>query len=149
MDKVKIPPVPYREELKAYLKALFGWLSPRFIVLYGSVARGDFGVGSDVDLLVVSEDFPKNFDERLKMLFALNPTTAPIEPVGYTPREFEELLRRRHATALYAMDEGIPLYDDGLYLKMKEQFERLKKELGLVKCEGGWQAKKIIAECFT
>ncbi|MDI6805129.1 MAG: nucleotidyltransferase domain-containing protein [Candidatus Bathyarchaeia archaeon] len=133
MVEIKLPNIPYKEALKAYLETLFSALSPRFIVLYGSAARGDFGVGSDVDVLVVSDGLPERFDDRLKMLFDINPTTAPIEPVAYTPEEFEELLRKRHATALYAMDEGVVLYDDGLYLEMKEKFERLKKDLRIVK----------------
>ena len=148
MGEIKLPNVLYREALEAYLKALFERLSPRFVVLYGSVARGDFGVGSDVDILIVAEGLPEKFEDRLKTLFDINPTTAPIEPIGYTPKEFEELLKRRHATALYAMDEGIPIYDDGLYLKMKELFERLKGDLKIVKGKVGWYAQKIITECL-
>jgi len=148
MGEIKIPEVPYKEALEAYLRSLLDELSPRLVVLFGSAARGDFGVGSDVDLLIIAEDFPERFDDRLRLLFNLNPTTAPLEPIGYTPEEFEALLMRRHPTALYAMEEGIPLYDDGLYQKMKEVFERLKADLRLVKGEGGWYAMKIIEECL-
>jgi len=149
MDKIEFPEVPYKEALRAYLKKLLDRLTPRFVVLFGSVVRGDFGVGSDIDVLIVSEDLPRDFDERLRLLFNLNPSTAPLEPVGYTPKEFKDLLKRRHPTALYAMDEGIPLYDDGSYLEMKRLFERLKVELKLVKGEGGWYSEKIIEECLS
>jgi len=149
MDKIELPEVPYKEALRAYLEKLLDKLTPKFVVLFGSVVRGDFGVGSDIDILIVSEDLPKNFNERLRLLFNLNPSTAPLEPVGYTPKEFTDLLKRRHPTALYAMDEGIPLYDDGSYIKMKKLFERLKVELKLVKGESGWYSKKIIEECLS
>ena len=149
MGEIKLLNIPYKDALEAYLKSLFDKLSPSFVVLYGSAARGDFGVGSDIDILVVADDFPKKLDDRLQLLFNINPTTAPLEPIGYTPKEFEELLRKRHATALYAMEEGIPLYDDGTYLKMKKMYERLKADLKIVKGKAGWYAEKIIAECLS
>jgi len=148
MGEIKLPSIPYKNALEAYLKSLFDRLSPSFVVLYGSAARGDFGIGSDVDILVVAEDFPTKLDDRLQLLFSINPTTAPLEPIGYTPKEFEELLRRRHATALYAMEEGILLYDDGTYLKMKKIYEKLKADLKIVKGKAGWYAEKIITECL-
>ncbi|MEM3011672.1 MAG: nucleotidyltransferase domain-containing protein [Candidatus Bathyarchaeia archaeon] len=148
MGEVRLPEVPYRDALKEYLEVLLGKLKVRFVVLFGSVARGNFGVGSDVDVFIVADGLSANFDERLKMLFSLNPTTAPIEPVAYTPEEFEVLLEKRHAGALYVMDEGIVLYDDGLYGVMKEKFERLKRDLGIVKGKVGWYAEKILAECL-
>lgn len=84
MGEIKIPDVPHRGALEAYLKILFNELSPRFVVLFGSAARGDFGVGSDVDILIVADDLPEKLDDRLRLLFSLNPTTAPLEPIGYT-----------------------------------------------------------------
>lgn len=148
MGEMKIPNIPYKNALEAYLKSLSNNVSPSFVVLYGSMARGDFGVGSDVDILVVAEDFPAKLDDRLQLLFNINPTTAPLEPIGYTPKEFEELLRKRHATALFAMEEGILLHDDGTYLKMKKMYEKLKADLKIVKGKSGWYAEKIITECL-
>lgn len=149
MVEIRLPNVPYKEALEAYLRALFSVLSPRFVILYGSAARGDFGVGSDVDLLVVADGLPEKFDDRLKLLFCINPTTAPIEPIGYTLEEFEELLGRRHATVLFALEEGIVLYDDGSFLGMKEKFEKLKRELKIVRGKVGWYVEKMLAECLS
>jgi len=149
MGEIKLPNVPYKNALEAYLKSLFDKLSPSFVVLYGSAARGDFGVGSDVDILIVAEELPAKLDDRLRLLFSINPTTAPLEPIGYTPKEFEELLRRRQATALYAMEEGILLYDDGTYLKKKKLYKKLKADLKIIKGKAGWYAEKIILECLS
>jgi hypothetical protein len=62
------------------------------IVLYGSYARGDWNEWSDIDLIVVSEDFQNlGYWERIdKLVDAIYPTRAPIEAVAMTPDEWEK-----------------------------------------------------------
>jgi len=48
-----------------------------------------------VDILIVSDLLPKNFQKRLKILSLLNDTFAPIEPVGYTSDEFRRVRREK------------------------------------------------------
>jgi predicted nucleotidyltransferase len=111
---------PYEKEVEIYCRKIAGMLRPRSIVLFGSMARGNYGVGSDVDILVISDNFPSNFLERLRLLFDANPTFAPIQAVGYTPAEFLKMIQRRHPTALYAVAEGKPLLDDGFFEEAKQ-----------------------------
>jgi len=69
-------------------------LKPRAVVLFGSFARGDINEGSDVDLLVVA-DFKEPFLDRIKLLLDLNDGTGlPLEPVGYTVEEFQEMRKK-------------------------------------------------------
>jgi hypothetical protein len=79
----------------------------------------------------------------LKLLNEINPTTAPIEALGYTTKEFEVMLRKKHLTALDALEEGLILYDDGYLPKIKKLFEKTKEELGLVKVEDYWESKAV------
>ena len=65
------------------------------MVIFSSIPKGIFGIGSDVDILIVSDLLPKNFQKRLKILFLLNDTFAPIEPVGYTSDEFRKVRREK------------------------------------------------------
>lgn len=65
---------------------------PREILLYGSHASGSAHEWSDIDLVVISDDFEKIPPlERLTLLsYAAWPVQAGIEAQGYTPREIAE-----------------------------------------------------------
>jgi len=62
------------------------------IVLYGSYAKGTQREGSDIDLVVVSEDFAgKDHWERIKLLSAaIYRLWEPIEAIAMTPEEWEQ-----------------------------------------------------------
>lgn len=61
------------------------------IILYGSYATGEFREGSDIDLIVISEDFEnKSYWERIELLSdAIYKVFKPIEAVAMTPEEWE------------------------------------------------------------
>lgn len=141
--------LPYEKEIETYHRQAVEKLKPRSIILFGSIATGEYGAGSDVDIMVISEDLPQNFLERLRVLSELNPTTAPIEALGYTPVEFLRMLERRHPTALYAVADGKPLYDDGFFDEAKRTFEQVKAKFDLVRTDRGWDARKLTSRAST
>lgn len=57
---------------------------------YGSYARGDWGVGSDVDLVAVVADSPAPFERRASE-WDLGPLPVPADLVVYTRAEWEAL----------------------------------------------------------
>jgi predicted nucleotidyltransferase len=61
------------------------------VVLYGSYARDDATQGSDIDLVVISDDFrDKTFWERIDILTdAIYEVMEPIEATAVTPEEWE------------------------------------------------------------
>lgn len=59
------------------------------VFLYGSVARGDFNLSSDIDLLVVSDALPNGPLERAEFLYRL--VEGREEPKGLLPREYAKL----------------------------------------------------------
>lgn len=67
-------------------------INPERITLYGSYAKGNPREGSDIDLIVVSDDFRgMNIRERLEILgLAAGKTFEPIESLGYTREEVEQ-----------------------------------------------------------
>jgi predicted nucleotidyltransferase len=67
-------------------------IRPQKIILYGSYARGEANLESDIDLVVISEDLTKwSGLERLEMLSRLTVSVdAPLEVIGYTPDEIAE-----------------------------------------------------------
>jgi predicted nucleotidyltransferase len=76
----------YQQELEA------SGVKVKKIILYGSYASGKAGKDSDIDLVVVSDDF-KNMDlwERLRLLGrARMGIKRPMEILGFTEEEFAE-----------------------------------------------------------
>ena len=80
-------------------------LGVRAVVIFGSVARGDFNVWSDVDVLVVADHLPDRWPERLALLWAGRP--ARLCPLGWTPEEYRGQLARRNPIAVEASERGI------------------------------------------
>ncbi|MEM1582653.1 MAG: nucleotidyltransferase domain-containing protein [Candidatus Bathyarchaeia archaeon] len=77
-------------------------------ILIGSFARGDFNLWSDVDILVISEDFVGSPLERLKGLDA----PPGYQVIALTPREFKVLLMRGEPMVKEATEYGVVLRDD-------------------------------------
>ena len=73
------------------------------VYLFGSFARGKVHEGSDIDLLVVG-DFHERLFSRIERVLEL--TDLPIEPLVYTPPEFEELVRTANPFILRVLQEG-------------------------------------------
>ena len=82
-------------------------------IVYGSVARGDFHLGSDVDVVVISDELPTDLRERIDLLY--EPIPGIVEPKGYRRTEFLNMLSRRHPTALGVLQDGLLLRDDGFW----------------------------------
>ncbi len=138
--------VPYAQEIEAFAQAAVKNLGANSVVLYGSMARGDYNEASDIDIVVIADALPRDFLKRLELLQGLNKSRQPIEALGYTREEFAQMLERRHVTALYAVADGKVLYDDGLFAKMRRRFRQLSEEIGLERVENGWIAHKIFDE---
>lgn len=66
-------------------------IRPQKIVLFGSYAAGTNRPDSDIDLIVISEDFEgKGYWERIDLLSAaIYEVFKPIEAVAMTPAEWE------------------------------------------------------------
>ena len=79
------------------------------IILFGSLARDDIGLASDIDLLVVQET-KKRFMERLIELYeVINPRYA-LDLLVYTPSEFNEM-KENTIFVKKILSEGKLLYE--------------------------------------
>ncbi len=61
--------------------------------LFGSYARGDWGVGSDADVLIVVDRAQRPFVERARD-WDLSPLPVPADVLVYDPAEWEALASR-------------------------------------------------------
>ena len=60
---------------------------------FGSYARGDWGVGSDLDLVVIVDDSPEPFERRAARWDATG-LPVPADVLVYTRAEWERLSAR-------------------------------------------------------
>lgn len=79
------------QRARAFAAALPSRLDVRAVVVFGSVARGDFNKWSDIDVLVVADGCAGT---RLQRHASLEPVPGRVQPVVWTSAEFHERLRR-------------------------------------------------------
>lgn len=92
------------EQARRFAGSLDRSLDLRAVVVFGSVARGDFNVWSDLDVLVVAGSLPERFLDRLD---ALGRPPPRVEAVVWTPAEWHEQVRRRNPIATEAQRHGV------------------------------------------
>jgi len=95
-----------------YVELLRGALGENLVsaILFGSVARGEAGPDSDIDLLIVGEEFPPGRFSRLRLLeeadSKFEPELGRLRSQGLHPRLARLLKTRAEAARL------VPLYLD-------------------------------------
>lgn len=78
------------------------------VVLFGSAARGEIGLFSDIDMLVVM-DSPLPFIERLMEIYGKIRPSA-VDMFVYTPQEFDEI-KETNPLVRHALKEGKVIYE--------------------------------------
>jgi len=134
--KVKERNIIYAEEIARYCEKISGQLKPELIILHGSTAKGLHGKWSDIDLVVIA-DFDKPFIDRIRRLLEMNETRAPIESLGYTPKEFDAMLLKLNPLALEAVKNGIPLIGENLFSRLKDTLNKMEGK-GLRRTKVTW-----------
>src|SRR3989344_3944281 len=88
-----------KETINLIIRKFIGRLSKEFnikkVILFGSQARGDVSKNSDIDLIIVSDDFKtmKSF-ERSSAMYKYWDALIPKDFICYTQKEFEYLKKR-------------------------------------------------------
>lgn len=92
---------------REHVQRLSERLSIRQAAVVGSVARGDFNVWSDVDVVVVADALPERPPDRALVLMEGRPPR--VEPIGFTPGELEDARRRRNPLVVELDSIGVAL----------------------------------------
>jgi predicted nucleotidyltransferase len=128
--------IPYEEEIKKYIEAL-KILKPKLVILHGSIARKEFGLGSDVDLIVVSDNLPDKIMNRIKLLYEIDETKAPLDIKGYKSEEIRKMIKKGNPLIMDAMEDGIILFADENFLKEILEFYKEERK-NFKRIEKGW-----------
>jgi predicted nucleotidyltransferase len=84
-------------------------LGAQRIVQFGSSARGEAGLDSDLDLIVVM-DGKESFPDRIAALYKILKPRVALDLLVYTPAEFEEM-KENNFFIRNVLREGITLYE--------------------------------------
>lgn len=102
------------ENVKAQVERLKGRLikeyNPEKIILFGSLARGDYHELSDIDMIIIKKT-KKRFLERIEDVFSLNDTNMCLECFVYTPEEFATMIEEENPFIEEVLKSGAVLYE--------------------------------------
>ncbi len=81
------------------------------VIVYGSVARGEATIHSDIDLLVVAPSTEKAYLRMAHVLALIRDLSRglPVSPIVLTPEELQRRLARKDHFVQEILDEGIAL----------------------------------------
>jgi Nucleotidyltransferase domain. len=98
------------EEAKEFALCISRKLGKITAILFGSYARGDFNVWSDIDVLVVAENLPRNPLKRFELVEECLKMYPRVESIIIT---VEELIKKRgrDPAVTEAIQKGVILID--------------------------------------
>jgi predicted nucleotidyltransferase len=109
-----------------------------FIVLFGSMARGDWSHGSDYDVLIglCGEDGKRLLDRMAE--FAPSVRLA-IDVFPYSRAEWQRMFQDYHPLLLEALEYGVVLWDKGAFAKMRAIFRQWRQRGEVRPWRSGWK----------
>ena len=129
--------------LTEYVRRLKAAVQPICIILFGSMARGTDRVSSDVDLIVIGDQFPERMFDRLDLVNQLKrglPVSIDVFP--YTVAEFDWRLDDLQVTALEALRDGVALSGEAHLAKLRTKYQTLVQN-GLSRTAEAWSFQPI------
>lgn len=134
---------PGIEKLERYVQVLLEGHSEtlEFVVLFGSMARGDWSIGSDYDLLIgLNRDDEKRLIDR--MAEYCPPPDVDIEVLPYARSEWQRMFAAYHPLILEALESGVVLWDRGGFGAMREEFRGWRETDQVQPWRMGWRIRE-------
>jgi hypothetical protein len=134
----------YRQALavERFIKRATRELRPLALILFGSLARGDYHQYSDADVCVVLAESPRSPFEGYDRVVAVDPSGV-VQPVVYGRDQFRRMVRQANGIALEIMADGLFLAgDDGLRQEIQELAAKTQRHLGIERTPTGWRINR-------
>ena len=131
---------PEAEKFAAFLDALLAQRSAEleFIVLFGSMARGDWSRGSDYDVLIglCGEDGKRLLDRMAEFVPS---SGVAIDVFPYSRSEWQRMFQAYHPLLLEALEHGVLLWDRGAFAEMRATFRQWRQRGQVQPWRSGWK----------
>lgn len=136
----------HRAALGQFIRRVTEELSPLALLLFGSLAKGDYHTFSDADVCVVlsvSEVHPfEGYDQ-----VALLDQAGIVQPMVYGREQFMRMIDEANGLALEVMHHGVALGGHEAFLDALEgAWQRVRERLGLTRTSTGWQITQLEEE---
>ena len=129
----------HTEAVGRFVERVARELRPLALILFGSLARGDYHQRSDADFCVVLEKAPRSPFEGYDHVVACDPSGV-VQPAVYGPDQFRRMVRQANGLALEVMADGFFLAGDESF---RHEIERLaahtEQRLGIERTPTGWR----------
>ncbi|MEO0249415.1 MAG: nucleotidyltransferase domain-containing protein [candidate division WOR-3 bacterium] len=126
---------PHWCEVQRFVKGVAS-LKPLLILLFGSVATGEFTQDSDADVLVI-------FDRPVEWLMIYAHSQGMVQPLVKTLDEVLAEIRHGEPFFIEIVEDGLALYDaGGIHQRLIGEAAKAKREWGLTRTADGWEWKK-------
>ncbi len=102
-----------RQEIKEMARRLGRATNAHRVILFGSYARGNPTVDSDVDFMIIAESNLPRFKRSRKLYGMIKPYPFPMDLLVYTPDEVERAKRSTVSFVSQVLQEGKTLYVAG------------------------------------
>jgi len=100
----------YDEEIERITTQIIDKYAPEKIILFGSAARGESGLDSDADFLIVKKETPLYGADRIRELSRIIERNIAIDLLIYRPEEIEKRLEMGDPFVKAIFREGKVLY---------------------------------------
>ncbi|MEW6326658.1 MAG: nucleotidyltransferase domain-containing protein [Thermodesulfobacteriota bacterium] len=100
----------FRKEVEAIVIQIVEKYKPEKIILFGSIARGEHGLDSDADFLIIKSDTPLYGADRIRELSRIIERNIPVDFLVYRPEEFKHRLKMGDPFLKAVLKEGKVLY---------------------------------------
>ncbi len=129
----------YVDAVGRFVKRAACELQPLALVLFGSLARGDYHQRSDADFCVVLAESPRSPFEGYDLVVACDPSGV-VQPVVYGADRFRQMTRQANGLALEVLSDGLFLAgDESFWREIESLAADTRQRLGIERTPTGWR----------
>lgn len=129
----------YAEAVGHFVERATQELRPLALILFGSLARGDYHQYSDADFCLVLAEVPRSPFEGYNRVVACDPSGV-VQPLVYGPDQFRQMVRQANGLALEVLADGLFLAGDEAFWQEIEQLAACTRQrLGIERTPTGWR----------
>lgn len=100
----------FEKEIESITEQIIKKYDPEKIILFGSVARGEYDQANDLDFLIIKQDVPLYGIDRMRELDQLINRKVAADMLVYRPDEFEDRVQMGDPFIKTILREGRILY---------------------------------------